>query len=37
MEQNIGILWVAIGFLSASIGILEKNYMFGIDNYIWNY
>ena len=31
MEQNIGILFVAIGLLSASIGILEKNYMFGID------
>ena len=31
MEQNIGILFVVIGSLSASIGILEKNYMFGID------
>lgn len=28
MEQNIGILFVVIGSLSASIGILEKNYMF---------
>ena len=34
MEQNIGILFVAIGFLSASIGILEKNHMFGIDSYV---
>lgn len=31
MEQNIGILFVVIGSLSASIMILEKNYMFGID------
>ena len=31
MEQNIGILFVVIGSLSASIGILEKNYMFGIN------
>ena len=28
MEQNIGILFVVIGSLSASIMILEKNYMF---------
>ena len=34
MEQNIGILFVAIGLLSASIGILEKNYMFGVDSYV---
>ncbi len=32
MQQNIGILFGAIGILSASIGILEKNYMFGIDS-----
>lgn len=34
MDKNIGILPVAIGLLSASIGILEKNYMLGIDSYV---
>lgn len=34
MEQNIGLLFVSIGLLIGSIGILEKNYMFGIDNYV---
>lgn len=34
MEQYIIMLFVPIGLLLAAIGILEKNYMFGIDNYI---
>lgn len=34
MKQYIGILFVPIGLLVASIIILEKNYMCGIDNHI---
>ena len=34
MEQYTVILFIPIGLLLASIGILEKNYMFGLDNYI---
>lgn len=34
MEQYIGLSFVPIGLLFAGIGILEKNYMFGIDNYL---
>lgn len=34
MEQYIVMLFVPIGLLLAGIGILEKNYMFGIDNYV---
>ena len=32
MEQYIIMLFVPIGILSGGISILEKNYMFGIDN-----
>ena len=31
MEQYIGILFIPIGLLVGSIGVLEKNYMFGVD------
>ena len=34
MEQNIAILFLPIGLLVGGISVLEKNYMFGIDNYI---
>ena len=34
MEQYTGIFFIAIGLLLASISILEKNSMFGIDNYV---
>lgn len=34
MEPNISLLFVAIGLLIGTIGILEKNYMFGIDNHV---
>lgn len=34
MEQNIAILFLPIGLLVSGIRVLEKNYMFGIDNYI---
>lgn len=34
MEQYIGIFFIPIGLLLASISILEKNSMFGIDNYV---
>ena len=34
MEQYIIMLFVPIGLLLAGIGILEKDYMFGIDNYV---
>ncbi|MGL5694704.1 MAG: hypothetical protein ACRCXA_11545, partial [Peptostreptococcaceae bacterium] len=34
MEQYICILFAPISILLAGIGILEKNYMFDIDNYV---
>lgn len=34
MEQYIGIFFIPIGLLISSIGILEKNFMFGLDDYI---
>ena len=34
MEQSIGLLFIYIALLLASIGMLEKNYMFGIDKHL---
>lgn len=37
MEQCIIILFLPIGLLVGSIGILEKNYMFGVDEFIYKF
>lgn len=37
MEQYIGIFFIPIGLLIASISILEKNFMFGIDDYVYKF